>query len=172
MARGSTLSPPEIPCARGARGRRRALAWLALSLGASALGAGSLASLGCASDAGPVDPVWGKQPCGHCAMVVSERRHAAQATVQGGPPLYFDDLGCLALWLEQHPGAKAWARDAEGRWVDATRASYATGAKTPMGFGFETSAQGSASWADVVRESKARSQGKAKGKGEHEHGGH
>jgi hypothetical protein len=170
----------------GSTSRRSALAALV-----SLVSLASLASLavvggatsGCGGAGGPTDPVWGKQPCGHCAMVVSERRHAAQATVDGGPPLYFDDLGCLALWLEGHAGAKAWARDAEGRWVDATQARYATGAKTPMGFGFETDPKGAASWADVVRESKSRSKGKAKGgasggahegagHGPHDHGGH
>lgn len=88
------------------------------------------------------DPVWGKEPCGHCAMLVGDRRHAAQI-VADGTRRFFDDIGCFVLWAEEHPGAvqKAWVRDAEGgRWIDAKTASYRHGARTPMDFGFEAGA--------------------------------
>lgn len=84
-----------------------------------------------------VDPVWGKEPCAHCQMLVSERRFAAQA-VAGSERRYFDDIGCFVLWSKDHATERAWVRDAEGnRWLEASAARYAAGARTPMDFGFE-----------------------------------
>ena len=107
--------------------RRRAFLSLVPSL---------VASSGCAADDGPIDPVWGKQPCAHCAMVVSEPRFAAQALEDDGTRTYFDDVGCLALWIDERRAARAWARDgAAGPWVDVTKARFRAGEQTPMGFG-------------------------------------
>ena len=103
---------------------------------AIAIGLGAVA---CEKLDAAADPVWGKEPCGHCAMLVGDRLHAAQV-VAGGERKFFDDIGCFVLWAEEHPGAaqKAWVRDAETpRWIDARSASYAHGARTPMDFGFE-----------------------------------
>jgi copper chaperone NosL len=101
----------------------------------------------------PVDPVWGKQPCAHCAMLVGDRAHAAQAS-SGGDRFYFDDVGCLVLWLEERGSGGAprhvWVRDSEApRWLEARHARYAAGAKTPMDFGFEATSTGGAGWDDV-----------------------
>jgi hypothetical protein len=96
------------------------------------------------------DPVWGKEPCAHCAMLVGDKLHAGQV-VAGGDRRYFDDLGCMVQWLAEHGGKaeKVWARDPEGlRWVDAKSATYGDGAKTPMDFGFETRAPG-ISWDEL-----------------------
>lgn len=86
-----------------------------------------------------VDPVWGKEPCGHCAMLVGDRRFAAEV-VADGERRFFDDVGCFVLWSEEHRGAaeRAWVRDgASNRWLDARTAKYVRGAHTPMDFGFE-----------------------------------
>ncbi len=97
----------------------------------------------CEEELGPVDPVWGKQPCAHCAMLVSEPPHAAQAITTGGARHYFDDIGCMALYAQGEPLQKAWAREAaSGSWLDVERASFRAGAKTPMDFGFEVVAAG------------------------------
>lgn len=97
----------------------------------------------CEEAQGPVDPVWGKQPCAHCAMLVSEPPHAAQAVGADGARHYFDDLGCMALYAEEKPLQRAWARDgASGTWLDVEKASFKKGAKTPMDFGFEVVAAG------------------------------
>jgi copper chaperone NosL len=105
-----------------------------------------------------VDPVWGKQACAHCSMIVGERRHAAQLVLDGERQ-YFDDLGCLASWMEEHgvSGARAWVRDAgTGAWIDARFARYSSGAKTPMDFGFETSPDGTIGWDGVRAQVLAR----------------
>jgi copper chaperone NosL len=83
----------------------------------------------------PVDPVWGKQPCAHCQMLVSDKRYAAQAVTATGDRLFFDDPGCLVKWMETNKPAKAWVHP--GGWVEVGVARFAPSAKTPMDYGFE-----------------------------------
>ena len=106
-------------------------------LGGAAVGA----CAGCSKTNEPADPIWGKEPCAYCAMIVSDKRFAGQV-LAGGDRKFFDDIGCMVLWLEEHGGRpvdRIWARDATmtSRWLDAKSARYADGAKTPMDFGFE-----------------------------------
>jgi len=108
------------------------------------LGLALVFAIGCEKLDQPVDPVWGKEPCAHCAMLVGDKRFAAQA-VQRAERRYFDDIGCFVSWSKDHPPERAWVRDAESnRWLDATTARYASGAATPMDFGFEGRAGGAA----------------------------
>jgi copper chaperone NosL len=123
-----------------------------LLLAVLAVGGSSLA-VACTKADEAVDPVWGKQPCAHCAMLVSDKRYAAQL-VHDGDRKYFDDIGCMIGWLEERKAKpeRVWVRDAEaGRWSEARSARYAHGAKTPMDFGFESRASGDVSW-DEMRE--------------------
>lgn len=87
----------------------------------------------------PLEPVWGKQPCDHCNMLLSDPLPAGQAVLKEGERKYFDDVGCLAAYLAQ-PGVvakAAWVHDASGtHWVDALTARYTGGHRTPMDFGF------------------------------------
>lgn len=117
-----------------------------------------LAAGGCPSNDGPVDPVWAKQPCAECKMLVSDRRFAAQALQADGTRLYFDDIGCLAQHLRDKQAAHIWARDAaHDLWIDAESARYRSGALTPMNYGFEADRQaGELSFDDVRREVLAR----------------
>lgn len=104
-----------------------------------------------------VDPVWGKQPCEHCKMLVDDRRSAAQVFVKG-ERYYFDDVGCMIAWLDEHKtDARAWARapSADG-WLDARAARYAAGEKTPMDFGYVPSAAGDLDWLTVHQRVLAR----------------
>lgn len=108
-------------------------------------------ALACTKTDEAVDPVWGKEPCAHCAMLVGDKRFAAQI-VHDGERRSFDDVGCLVLWLEERhvEPARAWVRDGEAsRWVDAKVARYEGGAKTPMDFGFEARAGGALSWDEM-----------------------
>lgn len=102
----------------------------------------TLALAACEKLDAPADPVWGKEPCGHCAMLVGDRRFAAQA-VTDKDRKYFDDIGCLALWASERPESVRlmWVRDAAGgQWLDAKSARFLHGARTPMDFGFEAHA--------------------------------
>ena len=93
----------------------------------------------------PVEPVWGKQACEHCMMLVSDRGAAAQAALVGGARKFFDDVGCLAAWLEQtgETPMGVWVRtpDAQG-WADAYTARFAAGQHTPMDYGYLPAARG------------------------------
>jgi copper chaperone NosL len=104
----------------------------------------------CASDGDKaVEPVWGKQACAHCAMVLSDRRFGAQIVAPGGDRFFFDDPGCMVLFLRDRGAApeRAWVRDAEsGRWLDARAARYLAGAPSPMDFGFEAHAGDGVAW--------------------------
>lgn len=113
------------------------------------LGAMALAIAACASTESPTDPVWGKQPCAHCNMLVSDKRYAAQAVVDGDRR-YFDDIACMVEWLAGKKAERTWVRDAGAdRWLEAARARYVRGAKTPMDFGFEARPEGGVGWDEM-----------------------
>ncbi|HKP62666.1 MAG TPA: hypothetical protein VJV78_38285 [Polyangiales bacterium] len=113
-----------------------------------------LTLLACSSSTTPSDPVWGKQPCDHCHMLLSEPRTAAQLVTIRGDRRYFDDVGCLVEHLATHGAevARAWVRDARGQWVEAQRANYRGAEATPMGYGFVVDERGSIDFARVQRE--------------------
>ncbi len=122
------------------------------------LGWALLAGAACSNADAPAEPVWSKQPCDHCTMIVSDRRYAAQL-VWDGDRRFFDDVGCMVLWMEEHAasGARAWVRDPlAGTWIDARSARYATGAKTPMDYGFEARTDGPVGWEAVRDQVSAR----------------
>lgn len=101
----------------------------------------------------PEDPHWGKQPCAHCAMLVSTRRYAAEGTLDGGERLFFDDVGCLAAWERDHPKrfAHAWAHDDANGWIPLQAARFHSGEATPMDFGFVAVRGGAELTIDDVR---------------------
>jgi hypothetical protein len=109
---------------------------------------------GCNADNTALEPVWGKQPCAHCHMLLSDPSNAGQLVTIAGERLYFDDVGCLVEQLLDEPGtvARAWVRDAGGHWVHASSARYERGLETPMGYGFAPRAAGSFEFADLQRE--------------------
>jgi copper chaperone NosL len=102
---------------------------------------------------GPKEPVWGKQPCEHCAMLLSDKDHGAQLATGDGERLFFDDLGCMVAWTFEHPGSAAqeWVRTADTRqWLPAGSAGFRRSEHTPMGFGFiAVSEPGPIDWPEV-----------------------
>ena len=101
----------------------------------------AMVAASCARTDAPAEPVWGKEPCAHCKMLVSQPRYAAQVA-SDGERYFFDDIGCMVLWLDAHkPAERAWVHDATGKtWLDARTARYVGGARTPMDFGLEAHA--------------------------------
>jgi hypothetical protein len=91
------------------------------------------------------EPAWGKQPCEQCGAVLNDPRAAAQALLSDDSRKFFDDVGCLARWLDvsgKKP-TKIWAKSADGeRWVDAATVRYAAGFRTPQGYGFLSADKG------------------------------
>jgi copper chaperone NosL len=93
----------------------------------------------------PEEPVWDKQPCGHCSMLLSDRRTAAQLLLPDGSRKFFDDIGCMVEWLSEE-GAKPramWVRNPDGTgWVSTEGAHFSSGARTPMDYGYVASSDG------------------------------
>jgi hypothetical protein len=117
----------------------------------------------CEDASTPVDPVWGKQACASCAMVVSDPRFASEVGTREGARLFFDDPGCMASWVRMHGGEAehAWVRSAAGpsggsTWIDAHGARFVRGQQTPMGYGFAPAESGDAAWSDVEAEAARR----------------
>lgn len=132
---------------------RRALlrGLLPVLLGVASLGA-------CTKGDEPVDPVWSKEPCAHCRMLVTDKRFAAQLVTAEGDRHYFDDVGCMVLWIDTRKVTpkRSWARDAQtGQWLDARAARYASGVRTPMDYGYEARLEGGVGW-DELREAVAK----------------
>ncbi len=117
-----------------------------------------LAGFACQDASSPVDPVWGKQACASCSMLVSDRRFAAELVTGDGARVFFDDPGCMATWLSEGHGSPrhAWVHSAADTWIDARTARYARRQASPMGFDFAPSAAGDAAWADVEASARAR----------------
>jgi len=120
-----------------------------------------IVALACQDASSPVDPVWGKQACANCSMLVSDRRYAAELVTDDGTRFFFDDPGCMANWLAEGRGhaRRAWVRSEAGEWIDARTARFARNQSSPMGFDFLPSAGGDASWSDI--EADVRGQRKA-----------
>lgn len=108
----------------------------------------------CSEATTAVEPVWGKQPCAHCHMLVSDPTTAAQLLTQAGERLHFDDVGCLIEYVAARGGevALAWVRDARGQWGNALRARYRSGGSTPMGYGFVVDERGALEFTELQRE--------------------
>ncbi|MBZ0114060.1 MAG: nitrous oxide reductase accessory protein NosL [Thermoanaerobaculia bacterium] len=82
----------------------------------------------------------GLDECDHCHMILSEERFAAVvADSVSGERLRFDDLGCLASYLEIFPKTRdshVWVKT-ESEWLPATEAVFVfvPDTVTPMGSG-------------------------------------
>lgn len=113
-----------------------------------------LVTAACAEDPVAKEPVWGKQPCANCAMLLSEKAHGAQVLTADGDRLYFDDLGCLIAWTDTHPQVAhtPWVRTHDTQaWLALTGAGFAPAEHTPMDFGFVATAKpGGTPWAQVT----------------------
>jgi copper chaperone NosL len=114
--------------------------------------------LACEDASRPLEPVWGKQACAHCAMLLSEPRFGAQLTTEAGDRYYFDDPGCMASFVrERAPRVRVramWVHDPSG-WVDAKSARYELAA-SPMDYGYAPSSQGTADWLAVEQAAAQR----------------
>ncbi len=96
-------------------------------------------------ETGPKQVKWDRDACERCRMVLSDRKHSAQVRwiPQGkrSRVLYFDDIGCATLWLEDKPWkdsptTEIWVTDhRDGSWIDARTATYVKGRHTPMEYG-------------------------------------
>jgi len=75
-----------------------------------------------------------------CAMLIKSNRNAAQAIAPDGRTWFFDDPGCMVLWLKNKPfkeKVKLWVHTIDtNRWIDAKKAKYGVTDHTEMHYGF------------------------------------
>lgn len=111
---------------------------------------------------GPVPIVFDKEACAHCHMQIGDPRLAAQAQLQDGSVLNFDDPGCLLVWLEQvrEPPRAVWLRAYhQDRWLSRDAAAFIDVGETPMGFGLgavERGTQGAIGWEEAAARVRAK----------------
>ena len=75
-----------------------------------------------------------------CAMTLESEKFAAEAISPSGKTWFFDDVGCMILWLENKDfkdQATLWVHTEDSnRWIDAKKAFYTLTDSTPMHYGF------------------------------------
>ena len=63
-----------------------------------------------------------------CAMLIKTQKNAAEVVAPDGRTWFFDDPGCMVLWLKDKPfkdKATLWVHTIDtNRWVDAKKAKY------------------------------------------------
>lgn len=81
----------------------------------------------------------GQYQCSECNMDVEEIQYMAELITKEGDTYFFDDIGCLVLWMENHhPNIeKRFTQTLDThRWIEVQNAWYARTAASPMGYGF------------------------------------
>lgn len=75
-----------------------------------------------------------------CAMLIKTTRNAAEVAAPDGRTWFFDDPGCMVLWLKNKPfkgKAKLWVHTLDTkRWIDAHDAHFGVADHTAMHYGF------------------------------------
>jgi len=75
-----------------------------------------------------------------CKMLIKSERNAAEVIAPDGRTWFFDDPGCMVLWLQKRPfkeKARMWVHTIDtGKWIDATKAWYGIRDATEMHYGF------------------------------------
>ena len=77
--------------------------------------------------------------CSECSMDIEALEYSAQVITPNGDTFFFDDIGCVVLWLENRTIStqKVITQTIDSReWVDADKAWYTRTASSPMGYGF------------------------------------
>lgn len=77
--------------------------------------------------------------CSECSMDVEELKYAVELISENGNTYFFDEIGCLVLWLENHsPDTHSILTQTldTHRWIPVEKAWYTRIAPTPMGYGF------------------------------------
>jgi nitrous oxide reductase accessory protein NosL len=73
-------------------------------------------------------------------MLIKTERNAAEVIAPDGRTWFFDDPGCMILWLQSRDWkdrAKLWVHTLDTkRWIDARKAWYGVKDSTAMHYGF------------------------------------
>ncbi len=75
-----------------------------------------------------------------CAMLIKSERNACEVIAPDGRTWFFDDPGCMILWLKERDWANKavlWVHTLDTkRWIDARKAWYGIKDATEMRYGF------------------------------------
>jgi len=75
-----------------------------------------------------------------CAMLIKTIKNAAEVVSPDGRTWFFDDPGCMILWLKDKPfkdKATLWVHTVDtNRWIDAKKAKYSINYHSAMHYGF------------------------------------
>jgi nitrous oxide reductase accessory protein NosL len=75
-----------------------------------------------------------------CKMLIKSERNAVEVIAPDGRTWFFDDPGCMTLWLQDKAWkerAKIWVHTLDTkRWIDARKAWYGVKDATAMHYGF------------------------------------
>lgn len=77
--------------------------------------------------------------CSECSMDIEALEYSAQIITPKGDTYFFDDIGCVVLWLQNHTikTQKIMTKTLDtGNWIDVDKAWYTRTAASPMGYGF------------------------------------
>ncbi len=88
----------------------------------------------------PIEIKFGHYQDTQCGMPIEKIEDSCQVVAPDGKTWFFDDVGCMATWIENKPfidKAKIWvyAKDKK-EYIDARSAWYALSDSTPMFYGF------------------------------------
>jgi len=76
----------------------------------------------------------------HCKMIIKSIDNSAEVVSPDGRTWFFDDVGCMVLWLEGKKfkdDAKLWVHTIDSKkWIDAKKAYYGVTDHTAMHYGF------------------------------------
>lgn len=144
-------------------------ACLAAALAAAAVWA-AVRSLQAPPD-GPRSVVWDKQTCQECGMSVSDPRFAAQFHSPDGRVLYFDDPGCLFLYVLKRgtdEGRAYFRSTTSDEWLAREDCAFVAADDSPMDFGWGAAPKGTAGavgWDEAVARFLAEHGDRLPGKG-------
>lgn len=101
----------------------------------------------------PQDPLWERESCARCRMVLSEKRFAVQRILSSGEVHYYDDVVCAMKHNHSHSDGRLYVRPYGGEdWVAAEEARFASGLRTPMNSGFGAVLEGGTVSFDEIKE--------------------
>ena len=88
----------------------------------------------------PIEITPGKYKDRFCNMTIEKIEYSAQAVMSDNNTLFFDDVGCMVLWLNEQRSPDdivlwVWAKDAK-KYINAREAWYSLTDSTPMNYGF------------------------------------
>ncbi|MFT7003834.1 MAG: copper chaperone NosL [Sulfurimonas sp.] len=77
--------------------------------------------------------------CSDCGMMLKNLSTSAQVVTPSGRTYFFDDIGCMVRWVNEHPFSEevimlVWVPEVTG-YIDARLAWYIRDGVTPIGYG-------------------------------------